>query len=370
MLEPGALDDLVQALRERGHRVVGPTVRDGAIVYDELESADDLPRGITDVQEPGGYRLADRDDDARFAYASSPHSWKQFLFPASTRLFRSRRTADGIAFEQPEPPVRPFAFVGVRPCDLQAIAVQDRVFLEGPHVDRDYASRRRGAFVVAVECGSPAATCFCTSFGTGPAAEGAFDLALTELFDGGHRFLVRSGSEQGAAVLAALPSRPAADADLREAADVVRHAAEAMQRSVDTTDLQGLLERSRESSRWDDVAARCLTCANCTLVCPTCFCSSAEDVTSLDGSESERVRRWDTCFSIDHSYIHGGAVRPSGRARYRQWLTHKFGTWIDQFGTSGCVGCGRCIAWCPVGIDVTDELAALRAAEEVSHADH
>ena len=349
---------------------MGPMVRGGAIVYDELESADDLPRGVTDVQEPGGYRLAGRDDDARFAYASSPHSWKQFLFPASTRLFRSHRSADGVEFEQPEPPRKPLAFVGVRPCDLQAIAVQDRVFLEGQHVDRDYASRRRGAFVVAVECGSPAATCFCTSFGTGPAAEGAFDLALTELLDGGHRFLARAGSERGADLLAALPGRPADDADLRAAADVVRHAADAMQRSVDTDDLQELLERSRESSRWDDVAARCLTCANCTLVCPTCFCSSAEDITSLDGSESERVRRWDTCFSIDHSYIHGGAVRPSSRARYRQWLTHKFGTWIDQFGTSGCVGCGRCIAWCPVGIDVTEELAALRTAEEVSHADH
>ncbi len=370
VLEPGTLDDLVQALKERGHRVVGPTVRDGAIVYDDLESADDLPRGVTDVQEPGGYRLAGRDDDARFAYASSPHSWKQFLFPASTRLFRSRRSADGVEFEQPEPPAKPLALVGVRPCDLQAIAVQDRVFLEGAHVDRDYASRRGGAFVVAVECGYPAATCFCTSFGTGPAADGAFDLALTELFDGGHRFLVRAGSERGADLLAALPGRPAGDADLRAAADVVQHAADAMQRSVDTDGLQELLARTRESSRWDDVATRCLTCANCTLVCPTCFCSSAEDVTSLDGSESERVRRWDTCFSIDHSYIHGGAVRPSSRARYRQWLTHKFGTWIDQFGTSGCVGCGRCIAWCPVGIDVTEELAALRAAEEVSHADH
>ncbi len=370
VLEPGALDALVEALGERGHRVLGPTVRDGAIVYDDLESADELPVGVGDVQEPGRYRLVERSDAARFGYAASPHSWKQFLFPASTRLFRARRSDGAVEFEEPAPPDRPLALVGVRPCELSAIAIQDRVFLHGTWVDRDYESRRSDAFIVLVECGTPADTCFCTSMGTGPGAHGEFDLALTEILDGDHRFLARAGSERGAELLAQLPQRPAGDDDVEAAATVTRGAAEAIRRRLDTDDLRGLLERSRESRHWDDVASRCLACANCTLVCPTCFCSSAEDVTSLDGSESERVRRWDTCFSIDHSYIHGGPMRPSGRARYRQWLTHKFGTWIDQFGTSGCVGCGRCIAWCPVGIDVTHELTALRAAEEVSHADH
>ena len=370
VLEPDALEALVESLRTRGYRVLGPTVRDGAIVYDELESAADLPLDVGDVQEPGSYRLVRRDDGARFGYAASPHSWKQFLFPASTRLYRARRTNGGIHFEAPEPPAQPLALIGVRACELHAIAIQDRVFLEGQHVDRDYASRRRDAFVVVVECGSPAATCFCTSMGTGPEADGSFDLALVELFADGHRFLARAGSERGVEVLATLPHRPAEPADLAAAADVLRHTRESIERHVDTDGLHDLLGRTRESPHWDIVAERCLSCANCTLVCPTCFCSSAEDITSLDGDESERVRRWDTCFSIDHSYIHGGPIRPSGKARYRQWLTHKFGTWIDQFGTSGCVGCGRCISWCPVGIDVTEELAALRAAEEVPHADH
>ena len=143
-------------------------------------------------------------------------------------------------------------------------------------------------------------------------------------------------------------------------------AAERMGRSLDPTDLRGLLARNLEHPRWDDVATRCLSCTNCTLVCPTCFCSSVEDVTDLAGEGAERNRVWDSCFSVDHSYIHGGSIRPSGRSRYRQWLTHKFGTWHDQFGTSGCVGCGRCITWCPVAIDVTEELAAIRADEEVS----
>jgi ferredoxin len=184
--------------------------------------------------------------------------------------------------------------------------------------------------------------------------------------DGPHRLVAEAGSERGAAVLAELPRRDATAADVGAAATAVAGAAEKMGRSVDTDDLPGLLSRNLEHARWDDVADRCLTCGNCTMVCPTCFCSGVEDHTDLTGEHAERVRVWDSCFGIDHSYMHGGAIRPSGRSRYRQWLTHKFGTWHDQFGSSGCIGCGRCIAWCPVGIDVTEELAALRFDEEAS----
>ncbi len=97
-------------------------------------------------------------------------------------------------------------------------------------------------------------------------------------------------------------------------------------------------------------------------MCPTCFCTDTEDVTDLTGDHAERWRRWDSCFSLDFSFVHGGTIRSSTRSRYRQWLTHKLGTWWAQFGESGCVGCGRCIAWCPVGIDLTEEVAALETA--------
>jgi ferredoxin len=352
------LDELVAVLRRRGYRVIGPLVRDGAVVYDDLATAAELPIGWGDDQEAGVYRLVRRDDEARFGYAVGPHSWKQFLQPPHVRLWRAQRNG-GDAQDEDEPD-KPFAFFGVRGCDRHAIAIQDRVLLEGRFPDTDYAARREDAFVVAVDCADPAGTCFCVSMDTGPGVDEGFDLALTELLDGRHRFLVRIGSRRGADVISELESTTAEEPDLKRREQIVEGAAQRMGRELDTTGLRELLQDSLEHPRWEEVAERCLTCGNCTMVCPTCFCTTVEDVTDLSGEQAERWRSWDTCFSLDHSYVHGGSVRPTGRSRYRQWLTHKLGTWWDQFGTSGCVGCGRCIAWCPVGIDITEEAAALR----------
>ena len=358
-------DALLDALRDEGYRVVGPTVRDGAIVYAELGAASALPAGWTDEQAPGSYRLERREDGALFGYAVGPHSWKQELLPPRVRLWQTRRQQDGGLVMDEEPPdAEPTAFVGVRPCELAAIAIQDRVFLGGRFQDRDYAARRSDVFLVAVDCGDPSSLCFCTSVAGGPGARDGFDLALTELLDGGHRFLVRAGSPAGAEVLARLPVAAASPRDLDEAAAVVAGAAEEMEGRFDSTDLHDLLLRNLESPQWDAVAERCLTCGNCTLVCPTCFCTHVEDASALDGSTAERTRVWDTCFSVQYAEMHGGNTRPTPRARYRQWLTHKLATWEDQFGSLGCVGCGRCIAWCPVGIDIREEVRSIRAEEE------
>ncbi|MET0972666.1 MAG: 4Fe-4S dicluster domain-containing protein [Thermoleophilaceae bacterium] len=365
LIERSALDQLLDALRRRGLTPVGPIVRQGAIVYEELDSAGDLPAGWTDVQEGGSYRLERRDDEAVFGHNVGPESWKRLLFQPTLELWHARRSADGGMEVHEETSERPrYALIGVRSCDLHAIAVQDRIFVEGPWADPDYSARREGAFIVAVNCGQAAATCFCVSMGTGPRCESGFDLALTELLDeGGHRFLVEVGSERGGEVLDEIPSRDAATGDEQAAERVSARAASQMGRTLDTTDIRDLLYRNREHPRWDEVADRCLTCGNCTMVCPTCFCSSVDDVTDLAGEEATRVRRWESCFSLEHSYVNGGHVRSSAKSRYRQWMTHKLASWIDQFGTSGCVGCGRCITWCPVAIDITEEAAAIRATD-------
>jgi sulfhydrogenase subunit beta (sulfur reductase) len=365
------LDALLDALRARGYRIVGPVLRDGAIVHGELAAASDLPAGWTDEQEPGSYRVARQDDGALFGYAVGPHSWKQELLPPRIRLWQARRENAGFALEEESPASEPTAFVGVRPCELAAIAIQDRVFVGGDFQDRDYAARRSDVFLVAVECGSPSSLCFCASLGTGPGATDGFDLALTELLPddsgGEHRFLVRAGSTAGEAVLAELPTRKASREDVDAAGLVVATAIRAVSGRFDADGVHDLLLRNLESPVWDAVAERCLTCANCTLVCPTCFCTHVEDTSSLDGATAARERVWDTCFSVRYAEMHGGNTRPTARARYRQWLTHKLATWEDQFGTSGCVGCGRCIAWCPVGIDIRAEVVAIRA-EEDAHA--
>ena len=360
----GSIGALIDVLKRRGFTVMGPRVESQAIVYGELDSDADLPAGWTDEQDGGTYRVSRRGDDALFAHNAGPNSWKSLLFPPTVRVWKGRRNGNGgLEVDEPEQPPQ-YAFIGVRSCDLHAIAIQDRIFIGDRYVDHDYEARRRDAFIVAVNCGKAGGTCFCVSMGTGPKADSGFDLSLTELYeDGEHRFLVDVASERGASVLEELQHRPADEADARAAQAVVDQTAASMGRTLDTNDIKGLLYGNLEHPRWDEVSQRCLTCGNCTLVCPTCFCSTVEDVTDLTGTETERTRRWDSCFSLDHSYIHGGSVRDSGRARYRQWMTHKLASWIDQFGSSGCVGCGRCITWCPVAIDITEEAAAIRATD-------
>jgi ferredoxin len=367
LMEAAALDRLFASLHEAGYLVIGPTVADGAIVLAELAAASDLPFGWGVRLEPGGYRLRRRGDAAAFAHSAGPGSWKQFLHPPRERLW-SARLADGgfeIGHTESDPPEDAgpprLAFFGVRPCDLRAIQIQDRV-LGGGQGNSRYAARRGAVLIVAVNCTEPGETCFCTSMGTGPEAGPGYDLALTELVSGKrHAFLVDVGTDAGASVLAGVPLTHAGAATVDRARSAVAGASQHMGRSMPAAGLRELMAGSHDAARWDDVASRCLTCGNCTLACPTCFCTSVEDVTDLSGDHAERWQHWASCFDLDFSYLHGGPVRASASSRYRQWLTHKLGTWHDQFGSSGCVGCGRCIVWCPVGIDITEEVAALQA---------
>jgi ferredoxin len=367
VVERESLDTLFAALVTRNYQLLGPTVRDGAVVYDEITSVTDLPVGWTDSQDGGAYRLSRRDDAAVFGYTVGPRSWKHFLHPPTLRLWHARREGQGFALVSETQETPRFAFIGVRSCELHAIAIQDRVFLRGPHVDPAYRLRRENVFIVAVNCGQAGGTCFCVSMQTGPKVTAGFDLALTEIIEGErHYFVVETGSERGTEILREISHRDARSEEQQAAEAVVSHTATQMGRALDTTDIKPLLYRNSEHSQWDDVANRCLTCGNCTMVCPTCFCTTVEDATDLTGDHAERWRKWDSCFTTDFSYLHGGSVRASAKSRYRQWLTHKLATWIDQFGTSGCVGCGRCITWCPVGIDITAEVDAIRRTETSS----
>jgi sulfhydrogenase subunit beta (sulfur reductase) len=353
------LEQLVSVLRHERYAVVGPTLREGVIVHDEITKAADLPVGFTDEQSAGRYRVAKDADSHYFNYVLGPHSWKRYLFPPRVRLFGARRDGGSdrpfqVEVRRQEAPK--YAFLGVRACELAAIAIQDRV-ITGEIVDPYYKSAREQAFIVAVNCLEPGGTCFCASMGTGPRCVRGFDLCLTEM---NGDFSIEVGSEKGAKVLQQLPAREANASELRLFELLVERATEHMGRSLDTRGLPELLAQNAESSRWKKIGKRCLACANCTMVCPTCFCYSVHDSTDLTGKQAERWRLWGSCFSLEFSYLGAHTVRTEGASRYRHWMTHKLSSWHEQFGTSGCVGCGRCITWCPVGIDITEEAAAFR----------
>ena len=364
ILDRSGLHTLIDSLRESGYQVLGPTVRDGAVVLAEIQTPDDLPGGVGDTQEAGTYRIHSRSDEALFSFATTAQSAKSVLFPADELLWRGRRVGSGFEVDPPDADPAPVALLGVRGCDLAAIAIQDQVLAGRELIDAHYTGRRARALIIAVTCASPAGTCFCASMGTGPKPGAGADLTLTEVLDpDGHRFLAEVGSATGQEVLSGVPTRPATQADLDAAAAVVSGAVTQMGRELGTEDLHDLLYANAESPVWTEVGERCLACTNCTMVCPTCFCTSVEDVSDLSGDIDERHRVWDSCFSMEYSRLHGGSVRTSTSSRYRQWLTHKLAAWTDQFGVSGCVGCGRCITWCPAAIDLTAEVAALRAAD-------
>jgi sulfhydrogenase subunit beta (sulfur reductase) len=370
VLNAEGLQALVDALATAGYTVLGPTVRDGVIVPGPISSVNNLPQGWGDVQDGGHYRLRRWEDNSFFGYAADAVSWKAVLFPARELIWSGTHHDEGFTTEGAEATDAntkghygepPYALLGVRSCDVHALAIHDRILRDRAYADTRYSNRRADAFVVTVTCAAPSGTCFCVSMETGPQAESGFDLAITELLGERHCFVVTVGSERGAAVLSGLPGEPVTTGQLAEADQVAAEATAQMGRQLDTFDLRNLLYANVEHARWDDVADRCLSCGNCTMVCPTCFCTAVEDHTSLAGQETERWRIWDSCHTTDYSYLHGGSLRATPRSRYRQWLTHKLASWNDQFGTSGCVGCGRCIAWCPVGIDITEEVAAIRA---------
>jgi ferredoxin len=358
VLDRPGLDALIEVLAGRGFRVIGPTLQDDAIMLAELRSGADLPDGWGVDVAPGSYRLRRRTDGAVFGHSCGQQSWKQFLHQPRRTIW----STDGTTFARTDENPPSYAFIGVRACDLAAISALTRVLARGEHEDADFARRAGGTFIVAVACTEPGPLCFCASLGTGPEPGPHYDLSLTERpRTDGSQFMVTVGSDAGAAVLAEVPHREASADETKEAHAAVAAAAGQMGRALPDTDVPDLLRRTHESPVWTEIASRCLTCGNCTMVCPTCFCTTTEDRTSLSGGQAERSQRWASCFELDFSYVHGGSVRTSGAGRYRQWMTHKLSSWHDQFGSSGCVGCGRCIAWCPAGIDITEEAARLAA---------
>lgn len=351
---------LLDLLTREGYQVFGPITDGRSILYDELTSVDQLPIGLTDKQDGGAYQLVKNRKQTLFGFSVGHQSLKRYLHPSDEPVWSAHRQAGRFIVDESAPDDRKRAFIGVRACDLAALSIHDKVLIQGPYANPAYRERRRNMFIMAVNCTQPGGTCFCASLGTGPEATSGFDLALTEVVEKDrHYFIVEAGSEAGEQIARELPTTDAGKAETEAAATAVKQAVGKMGRELDTKELKERMYAGFEDPHWEKIAERCLSCGNCTMVCPTCFCVNIEDVTDLTGEHAERHSRWDSCYTVDFSYIHGGSIRSSTMARYRQWLEHKLAYWMDQFGTFGCVGCGRCITWCPVGIDITEEARAI-----------
>lgn len=357
--------ELIDTLKDAGYRCVGPQVKDSTILFDSIDTVDSLPQGVSEEQGPGSYRIKSSIDKRYFSWANGPQSLKPFLFAAEEKLWTVARDADNhMHFTPVVPDSESIAIIGVRGCDLAAMRLQDQHFLEGEYPDPYYAARRKGLFLVAVNCSHPADTCFCVSTGDGPKATDGYDLVLSELDDG---FIVEYGSERGRVMHERLNTQTVTIEQKTMVGEALIQAANSQHRQLPSTHIRDTLFANLEHPRWEVVAERCLSCGNCTAVCPTCFCHAEIERPDLDGNHSAHVRQWDSCFTQGHSYIHGMTIRADTRLRYRQWLTHKLGSWHEQYGRSGCVGCGRCITWCPVGIDITEEVAVIYTGNGVSN---
>lgn len=359
-MPPDALDRLIAKLAAT-HDVIGPRVQDSSLTYGPISRLADLPKGVGAEQTPGQFRLVPSGRGAYFDYTFGAQSAKGAFSPAVSDLFTVRRENGGYKVTHPPEPARPLAIIGLRPCELAAIAIQDRVYLQGLYVDAAYQARRKGAMLIAVNCARPSASCFCVSMKTGPVAKAGYDISLTEILEGAdHYFLARAGTQSGMDALAGLGLAPAGEGHIAAAEAVAAEAVAAMDKTLNMIGLKETLAASYDNPRWAKTGARCLSCGSCAAVCPTCFCLKFEESTDLAGAAIRR-RGWDICLTQDYSYIHGGAVRPSAAARYRHFVIHKLSGWVDQFGTPGCVGCGRCSVWCPAGIDIVEEASAVAA---------
>jgi ferredoxin len=348
------LDQLISSLAENGYQPIGPCIKDDVIAYEPIASGDDLPRGYTSEQEKGHYKLNQGNHARFFDVTPGPSSWKKYLFPPRSHLFKAYRKNGQWEEVLEEKDTPRYAFIGVRPCELAAIQIQDRVFIREDFSDPIYADRRANLFLVTVNCLHPSRTCFCTSMNTGPKASNGFDLSLTEL-EG--IFLVEIGSDAGIAIMQQVEWQPASAFMRQTAEDGFQDVGEAMARQLNDIDnLPEIIMSNLNHPYWDEVGSRCLSCTSCTMVCPTCFCWDVEDHTDLTGQHTQRERVWDSCFNLAYSAQAGGNIRLSTNSRYRQWLTHKMGSWSHQFGILGCEGCGRCITWCPAKIDITEEV--------------
>ena len=237
----------------------------------------------------------------------------------------------------------------------------DTVFEQERYTDPHWQARREATVVVGLGCHEPCQTGFCTTVGSGPFNHAGLDAILTDL---GEVFLVETLTDKGDRLFTQL-EQASIDQSIR-ATEMQQAAKENMPIAFETEGLKQKLDQNFTSLYWEEVSRSCLGCGVCTFLCPTCFCFDIVD----EAQRGERVRNWDTCMFRTYSLeASGHNPRPSRVERTRQRLSHKYTYWVDQINQIGCTGCGRCVRYCPVGLDIRAMLRkANQLPSEVPHA--
>ncbi|MDI7274638.1 MAG: 4Fe-4S dicluster domain-containing protein [Anaerolineae bacterium] len=343
VIDKGDLAAFLDRLIASEPGVVGPVRKEGKHVFAPLASADEVV----------------------LAYPSTILPPKKYLFPPQETLLRFRLGSPPEAEAVLDAP--PLVVVGVHPCDLRGIWATDRAFGDD-HVDTNYHARRQALTIIGVDC-LPDEHCFCTSVGSHLPEAGTYDLFLTDI---GDAVTVEIGTERGRALLERYArTRDATGADLAglQRSRRAKEAAIKARLNVEVQTLPLLFESLTKSPVWEELGARCLSCGNCNLVCPTCYCFDVGDLVQLNLTAGERVRRWDGCMLTDFATVAGGHnFRREAKNRVRHRYFRKFQYLMTRYGRSFCTGCGRCSRACLVHINPPDTINALLAEVEKEEA--
>lgn len=329
VIEKSAIAALIDALLET-HWVFAPVEREGVLGFERLRNSDAV---VLDVQ-------------------NTRQAPKEVFFPRSETLFTYQ---DGAV--TPVPPAQDVRVVlGIRPCDARSAVLLDKVFDGADYQDPYYVNRRRNTVLVGFACSDPLSTCFCTAVGGGPFSVEGLDLLWTDL---GERYLVETLTERGEALVAGHPQfRQAAQEDTSQKETIAARAG-GMVGGPDVQGVRETLDTLYDDPFWDELHQKCLGCAACSYLCPTCHCFDIADERVEAGGR--RVRNWDSCqFALFTQHGSGHNPRHSGKERMRQRVMHKFNYFVENFGEIACVGCGRCVRACPVNMDIRAVIEAIR----------
>jgi len=322
---------LLNELKE-SHPVFAPVCRDDEILFDRIDSADEIVTRFSNTRKVP----------------------KSIFFPREEVMFAYSRSESGTEIREPAFEEDAILF-GVRPCDARSFKLLDAVFGSEDFRDTYYLRRREGAGTIGLACDHPRSTCFCTTMGGGPFSHDGMDVLLVDL---GDKYLAEAVTDYGEELLKGFSAATEADKKKR---DDMRESAEKNMKPV-VADLEGLgdkLDNSFDSDFWDEVHFKCIGCTTCTYLCPTCHCFDIYEEEESDKS-GYRLRLWDSCsLSLFTLHTSGHNPRPSAKERMRQRVMHKFSYFNHNYNEFGCVGCGRCIQNCPVNMDIRDVISSI-----------